>query len=117
MNIEHLVREIDEVEAALRRDDPALSKRLRALESGSSLAVGAVFALLAIGAVLVTIGLATLSLAVWSTGVAAFAASFLVDRFRQRRHREPPRPIEGEPRGRDTDRSPLPPLRRELPPL
>jgi hypothetical protein len=98
MNIEHLVRQIDDVEAALRRDDPAVSKRLRALEPESPLHVGVVFTLLAIGAVLLTIGVATLSLAVWFAGVAAFAASFLVDRRRQRRHRAPPRPIDGDPR-------------------
>ena len=60
-------------------DRPALSDRLRRVERHQSRNALAVFCLLGVDVVLMTIGLARLSFVAWSTGAAAVVMSFLVD--------------------------------------
>ena len=79
--------EIDDIERALSRADPTLPRRMRALERADTLNVFVVFSLLATGAMLLTAGLATFSLGLWSAGGAALVISVLVDRWHQRRLR------------------------------
>ena len=78
MNNDQRILEIDDIERALLGEDPTLPKRMRALERTDTLNVFVVFSLLATGAVLLAVGLATLSFGVWTTGVAALIMSALV---------------------------------------
>lgn len=87
MNNDQLVRQIDELEQALLSDDPSLSKRFRKLQHDNTRNDVAVFSLLAISAVLLAAGLATLSLTASCVGVAAYLASFLIDNRHERRLR------------------------------
>jgi Protein of unknown function (DUF3040) len=84
MDNDQLVRKIDELERALRRDDPSLSKRLNQLQRRDKWNDVAVFSLLTLSAVLLATALATLSPAAGGAGVVAYLASFLVDRRHQR---------------------------------
>lgn len=72
------------VETGLAQDDPAFMKRFRALHRSEIATVVAVLVLLCSGTVLLTVGLATLSWPIWITGVAAFAASFIIDEHHKR---------------------------------
>lgn len=83
MDNDQLVRKVDELERALRRDDPSLSKRFEHLQRSDKWNALAVFSLLALSAVLLTTALATLSVAAGCAGVVAYLGSFLVD------HRHP----------------------------
>jgi hypothetical protein len=75
-----LVRDaIDDVERGLDRDDPDFVHRMRRLRRAELTNTLAVFMLLAVGAVLLTVGLATLSWPAWVAGGLAFLASFAVD--------------------------------------
>lgn len=67
---------IDEAEQALAHDDPALVKRTRAFYRAEVRTALAVFLLLATGAVLLTVGVSTLSWPAWVAGLVAFLASF-----------------------------------------
>lgn len=80
MDTEQVNDEIDEIERALRAGDPELDKRLRRLQRREAVHVVSVFALLAVGAVLLVVGLAILSPVAWCVGVAAYLAAFVVDR-------------------------------------
>ena len=84
MNNDQRILEIDDIERALLGEDPTLPERMRALERTDTLNVFVVFSLLATGAVLLTVGLATLSFGVWTTGVAALVMSALVDQGHKR---------------------------------
>ncbi|MGH9243889.1 MAG: DUF3040 domain-containing protein [Acidimicrobiales bacterium] len=78
---------LEEMERGLEADDPAYLHRLRCLERHEALIAAAMFALLAAGAVLLTVGLATFTVAAWVGGLVALAAAVLVDR---RHHRNLP---------------------------
>ena len=89
MNNDRLVHEIDRIERALRRDDPLLVERFRQVQRRNTLNTVVVFSLLAMGAVLLTTGLATASFGTWGTGVIAFVAACLVDEAYRRQLRHP----------------------------
>lgn len=85
-----LRRQIDEVERALWREDPAFMLQVRRLQRVDTASVLTVFALLAAGIVLVTVGAATSTIAAGGVGVIAMAAACLIDRRHQRAlHRSP----------------------------
>jgi hypothetical protein len=85
-----LRQQIDEIERALRREDPALLKRLRRLQRHDTMYALTVFAFLAGGAVLVTVGLATTTAAVFGIGVAAMLTAGVLDHRYRRALRRPP---------------------------
>jgi hypothetical protein len=89
MSNDEVVRRLDEIEQAFRREDPSFPGRFRRLEPYSRLRVATVVLLLVSGAVLLTISVATLSFAVWLAGAVALLASFLVDHRRPTRHGVP----------------------------
>ena len=82
-NDDPLRRQIDEIERALWREDPTFLLQVRRLQRVDTAYVLTVFALLAAGSVLVTIGAATSSLAAGCVGVIAMVAACLIDRRRQ----------------------------------
>lgn len=95
MNNDQRILEIDDIERALLGEDPTLPKRMRALERADTLNVFVVFSLLATGAVLLAVGLATLSFGVWTAGVAALIMSALVDQGHKRTLLRAPATYEG----------------------
>jgi Protein of unknown function (DUF3040) len=82
---DHVSRAIEEIERALRAEDPSFMRRSRDLDQRPAITVVAVLSLLAASAVLLSVGLATASAAPWYVGVVAYGASFLVDQ-RFKRH-------------------------------
>jgi hypothetical protein len=79
MTDDQVRRAIDEIEQALRHDDPAFVRRVRAVRRAEVGSVVAVVLLLIAGAVLLTVGLATLSWVAWAAGLVALLGSVLVD--------------------------------------
>lgn len=78
-------------------------RRLQRIDTASVLTV---FALLATGSVLVTVGAATSTIAAGAAGVLAMAAACLIDRRHQRALRRPPRDDTNSDRvGRPSGRS------------
>jgi hypothetical protein len=73
------IDEIDEIERVLLRDDPALARRLRKLDQTDMRHDAVVFSLLAASALLLAVGVATLSPAAWLAGACAYFSSFAVD--------------------------------------
>jgi hypothetical protein len=84
MNDDKVTRAIHEIERLLAHDDPAFVQRLRRLQRRDDVTVLSVFVLLAAGAVLLTVGLATPSWPVFAGGLFALASSVLVDRRHKR---------------------------------
>lgn len=88
-----LTREaIEEVEHGLAHDDPAFVRRIRRqcrVEMATALSV---FVLLATGAVLLTVGLATPSWPTWVAGILAFLASFVANALHERTLQRSPNP-------------------------
>lgn len=85
MKNELLELEIDEIERTLLRDDPAFAKRLRALDEADNRHDTTVFSLLAASAVLLAVGLATLTPAAWLAGAGAFITSSVLDARHERK--------------------------------
>jgi hypothetical protein len=81
VNDDQVTRSIDEIEGALRQDDPAFLQRVDHLQRQELATFLSVLALLAAGAVLLTVGLATLSWPVWGAGLGTLVASVLVDEY------------------------------------
>lgn len=79
MNEEQVSRTINEIEQALKREDPAFVRRLHALRRAEIGTVVTVALLLVSGAVLLTVGLATLSWLAWGGGLLALLTSVVVD--------------------------------------
>lgn len=71
---------IDEVAQGLEHEDPDLVQRMHRLEHADLANALTVITLVAAGAVLITVGLATLSWPTWLAGGLAFLASWAVDR-------------------------------------
>ena len=86
-----LRRQINDVERALWRDDPTLMLHVRRLQRLDTASVLTVFALLATGSVLVTVGAATSTITAGGAGIIAMAAACLIDRRHKRTLRRPPR--------------------------
>jgi Protein of unknown function (DUF3040) len=84
---DHVSRAIEEIERALRAEDPSFMRRSRDRDQRPAITVIAVLSLLAASAVLLSLGLATASPAAWYVGVVACGASFLVDRHFKRHQR------------------------------
>ena len=80
-------RAIEEIEQALRREDPSFLQTSHDLEQRPGITEVAVFSLLAASAVLLTVGLATASAVPWYLGVVAYSACFVVDRQHERHRR------------------------------
>ena len=75
---------IDEMERALLAEDPAFVQRVRRVHRCEVVNVVAVFVLLTVGAVLLTVGFATAALLPWSLGLAALIGAVLVDDHHKR---------------------------------
>ena len=101
-----LRRQINDLERALWREDPTLMLQVRRRHRIDPASVMTVFALLAAGSVLVTVGAATSTIAAGAAGVLAMAAACLIDRLHQRALRRPPRDDTNSARvGRPSGRS------------
>ncbi|MET0143760.1 MAG: DUF3040 domain-containing protein [Ilumatobacteraceae bacterium] len=81
MSAEHVNVEIDRLEAALRADDPELVRRCRHWERREAAHVLAVFAFMALGAVLLTTGFAIGSPLAWCAGAGAYVLAVAADRL------------------------------------
>ena len=68
------------VEQGLEHDDPDLVQRMHRLEHADLANALTVTMLVAVGAVLITVGLATLTWPAWLAGGLAFLASWAIDR-------------------------------------
>lgn len=79
MNDEHVDRWLTEIERRLRIDDPAFVARVERGRRGETTRAVLVIALMS-SAVLLTVGLATVSPIPYCAGVAAFLAALLVER-------------------------------------
>jgi hypothetical protein len=82
---------INGIERELRSEDPAFVRRVHAIRRAEVANAFTVVALLASGAVLLAVGLATFSWAVWCAGVVALLASIAVDERHKRVLRRSPR--------------------------
>jgi len=91
MNNDRFTDAIDDIEACLRREDPAFVQRIRHLQRRDDLTTLTVFALMAVGAVLLIAGLATLSWPAWAAGLFALATSVVADEHHKRNLRRLPR--------------------------
>jgi hypothetical protein len=85
-----LRRQINDIERVLWHDDPTLMLRIRRLQRLDTASVLTVFALMAIGSVLVTVGAATSTITVGGSGLIAMVAACLINRRHQRTLRQPP---------------------------
>jgi Protein of unknown function (DUF3040) len=75
---------VDEMERALRVEDPGFVRRVQAVRRSDNLNCLTVFVLLAVGAVLLTVGFATVALVPWSIGLAALVLAVAVDDHHRR---------------------------------
>jgi fatty acid desaturase len=95
MNEEQVSAAIDEMERALQVEDPGLVRRVHALRRADVVNCVTVFALLAVGTVLLTVGLATVAWLPWSIGLIALVVAVAIDAHHQRALRLP---RQGDPR-------------------
>jgi hypothetical protein len=79
MTNDQVSRSIQELEGWLGHDDPKFLKRFRALRRAEVATVLSVFLLIAGGAVLLTLGLATRSWPAWCGGMISLLTSIVVD--------------------------------------
>ena len=87
MNDDQVSREVEEIERGLVLDDPAFVQRLSALRRADTVATIIVFLLLTSSAVLLAVGLGTLSWPAWAAGWLALVMSFVVDELHKRARR------------------------------
>ena len=87
MNDDQVGRAIDEIERALVVEDPAFLHRFRNVQRSEAVNAVAVVVLLVVGAVLLTVGLATSAPIPGSLGVAALIGAVLVDDLHKRTRR------------------------------
>jgi hypothetical protein len=85
MDDDQVTQAIEEIEHELRREDPDFVRRIRHLRRWDDLTVLCVFALLAAGAVFLTVGLAAASWPAAAAGLFALVSSVIVDHHRTRR--------------------------------
>jgi Protein of unknown function (DUF3040) len=78
-----------EIERELRVDDPAFVRRVHAVWRADAYVVVTVFLLLAAGAVLLTVGVATVALVPWSLGLASLVGAVIVDHHHKKALRKP----------------------------
>lgn len=79
MSIEHADHEIKQIERRLLVDDPQFVRHMRNLRRREAAHTIIVFVCLAAGAVLFTIGLATLSTVAWLLGAASLMTAVVAD--------------------------------------
>ena len=96
MDDEQVNRTIAELERCLRDDDPSLARRLRRIRRGDSVRLAAVVAALTTSAILLAVGSALGSGALWFAGVAALLAAFGVARRQEPTAADSPT-VEGRP--------------------
>ena len=72
------------IELALAQEDPEFVAHMRKLEKATQVNAIAVISLLAVSAVLLIAGLATLTYTTWAAGALAFIGAFAVDHRYQR---------------------------------
>jgi hypothetical protein len=79
MNDEQVKAAVAEMERALEAEDPGFVRRVHAVRRCDNATCVAVFLLLAAGAVLLTFGVATVSLVPWALGLASLVTAVVVD--------------------------------------
>lgn len=79
MDVNDVDREFEAIRVRLACDDPHFVRRVRRMRRRETVHTIVVFALLAVGAVMLTVGLATISFVVWSLGIAALVGAVAVD--------------------------------------
>ena len=89
VNDEQVRAEVDEIERALQVEDPGFVRRVNALRRSDAVNCVSVFVLLAVGAVLLTVGFATVAWLPWSIGLAALVVAVAVDDHHRRTLRRP----------------------------
>jgi Protein of unknown function (DUF3040) len=89
MNDEQVRARVDEMERALRVEDPGFVRRVRSLRRADSVNCVLVSVLLTVGAVLLTVGFATVAVVPWSIGLAALVVAVAVDDHHRRALRRP----------------------------
>ena len=87
MNDEQVNAAIEDIERALVADDPAFVHRVQVVRRNDAINFVTVFVLLAAGAVLLTVGLATSEWVPWSIGVGLLIVSVLIDDHHRHRRR------------------------------
>jgi Protein of unknown function (DUF3040) len=89
MNDEQVRAAVDEIEQALRVEDPRFVRRVHAVCRNDACTVVTVFLLLAAGAVLLTVGVATVALVPWLLGLASLVTAVAVDDHHKKALRRP----------------------------
>lgn len=89
MNDEQVRAAVEQLERELRVDDPAFVRRVDAVCRADAYAVVTVLLLLAAGAVLLTVGVATMAFVPWSLGLASFVGAVIVDDRHKKALRKP----------------------------
>jgi hypothetical protein len=89
MDDEQVSRAVAEMEQALQAEDPGFVRRVDAVRRADNASCVAVFLLLAAGAVLLTVGVATVALVPWTLGLASLVAAVVVDDHHKKALRRP----------------------------
>jgi hypothetical protein len=90
MNEQQVDELVDELERELMVDDPEFVHRMVRVQRDEKVNFVIVFVLLAVGAVLLTVGIATALVIPWLAGVASLLAAVLVDGHYRRTLRDSP---------------------------
>ena len=89
MDDEQVRATVAEMEQALQSEDPGFMRRVHAVRRADNATCVAVFLLLALGAVLLTFGVATVALVPWMLGLASLVTAVLVDDHHKKALRRP----------------------------
>jgi Protein of unknown function (DUF3040) len=87
MNDEQVGTVIDEIERALVVDDPAFVRRFHSMRRNEAVNAAIVFVLLAVGAVFLTVAIATTTPVPGAIALAALIGAVLADEFHQHTRR------------------------------
>jgi hypothetical protein len=90
MDNDRFTEAIDDIERGLRHEDPDFVQRFRHLQRRDDLTALSIFALMAVGAVLLIVGLATFSWPAWAAGLFALVISVVADEHHKRNLRRLP---------------------------
>jgi hypothetical protein len=91
MNEQQVKERVAELERALIDEDPEFVRRMLRVQRDETVNFVVVFVLLAVGAVLLTVGMATTLVIPWLAGIAALLIAVLVDDHHKHTLRNPPR--------------------------
>jgi hypothetical protein len=89
MDDEQVNAAVADMERALQAEDPGFVRRVHAVRRSDNATCVAVFLLLAAGAVLLTLGVATVSLVPWALGLASHVTAVVVDDHHKKALRRP----------------------------